>query len=371
MCGRESRLSKALALCVACGVVAAAGCGGDGATKDAGVAGAAATARDAEPAADGGITAHAAATIGSACSGDSDCARGRCAETLMRRRATSADPAPGGYCTQACTSQASCGSDAACVNIQLGGDGYCAKTCESIDACRDGYRCISSTGAVVAGSNVSGTCQPAPQTDKLADGVVGKACSAASDCGSGSCMQTIPIVNTSYPGGYCTGRCFRDEECGAGGVCVPGLLGAAGSCYLGCDQDVGCPREGYLCRVVSGVGRCIAAPPPLPDHVAGNACDSDTDCGGGAMSCVAMLGANVAPGGYCSQACAISEDCGAGGVCINGIGIVTISSGRCLKSCTTGSECREGYECALFGGPSSSGPGACTPLVASEDAGVN
>jgi hypothetical protein len=200
-----------------------------------------------------------------------------------------------------------------------------------------------------------------PET-RLADGIVGSACTAASDCGSGSCLQTIPVVNTSYPGGYCTGVCRSDEACGANGLCVAGLRGAAGSCYLRCDEKTGCDRAGYRCRVVSNVGRCVAAPPALPDNVAGEACANDGDCGGGAMSCAATLGSNPAPGGYCSQSCAISADCGAGGICINGISIVTINSGRCLKSCSDQAECRAGYECRSFSGPSSGGPGACTPL---------
>ena len=211
----------------------------------------------------------------------------------------------------------------------------------------------------------TGSARPA---GSLADGIVGSACTSAADCGSGSCMQTIPIVNTTYPGGYCTGQCSRDDECGAEGVCVPGLLGRSGSCYLRCDDAHPCERDGYRCRVVSGVGRCIAAPQPLADGVVGSACENDSDCGGAAMSCNTTLGSNAAPGGYCSTACAISEDCGAGGVCINGISIVTISSGRCLKACSAPDECRAGYACTTFGGPSSGPAGACTPLAADADA---
>lgn len=212
--------------------------------------------------------------------------------------------------------------------------------------------------------------RPARAGDQLADGIVGQPCSSAAQCGSGTCMQTIPIVNVPYPGGYCTGSCYADAECGAEGVCAPGILGRAGTCYLRCDDAKGCEREGYRCRVVSGVGRCIAAPEPLADGVAGRACANDEDCGGGAMSCTTTLGDRPAPGGYCSVACAIHEDCGAGGVCINGITISTISSGRCLGVCATDADCREGYTCSLFGGPTSEGAGACTPALESADAGT-
>jgi hypothetical protein len=87
------------------------------------------------------------------------------------------------------------------------------------------------------------------------------------------------------------------------------------------------------------------------------------------MSCASSLGANAAPGGYCSEACAIDEDCGAGGACINGISIVTIPSGLCVGACSSASDCRDGYVCSPFGGPTDE-PGACTPAAESGDAGA-
>jgi hypothetical protein len=78
-----------------------------------------------------------------------------------------------------------------------------------------------------------------------------------------------------------------------------------------------------------------------------------------------MIGALAAPGGYCSQSCAIDADCGAAGKCVNGINIVTINSGICYRSCDTNSDCRADYECRSFSG-SSGGPGVCVPLQASD-----
>jgi hypothetical protein len=144
-------------------------------------------------------------------------------------------------------------------------------------------------------------------------------------------------------------------------VCVPGLRGTTGSCYLGCDDDAGCKREGYVCRVVSGVGRCVPGSKPLPANVVGSACESDGDCGGGAMSCASMLGMLAASGGYCSQPCAIDGDCGAGGKCVNGISIVTINSGTCYRTCGAPAECRVGYECRSLTGSGNSA-GACVPV---------
>lgn len=227
----------------------------------------------------------------------------------------------------------------------------------------------SRTAEDAAPARADASTQPSRGGKQLADGIVGQPCTSPEQCGSGSCMQTIPVVNVAYPGGYCTGSCSRDADCGAEGVCQPGILGRAGSCYLRCDEANGCEREGYRCRVVSGVGRCIAGPEPLPDGVAGSACANDEACGGSPMSCLQTLAMSPAPGGYCSVACAISEDCGAGGVCINGISIPTISSGRCLKTCASSSDCREGYMCNLFGGPGSTDGGACVPATEQADAG--
>lgn len=225
--------------------------------------------------------------------------------------------------------------------------------------------------AAITAHDAAASAGKTAQMNALADGVVGSACTSASDCGPGSCMQTVPIVNVDYPGGYCTARCASDDECGSQGVCVPDVVGFSGSCYRRCDDDHPCGRDGYRCRVVSNIGRCIAGPEPLPDHVAGGACASDADCGGGGNSCARMVGGDPAPGGYCSQACAIDDDCGAGGVCINGIRVVTISSGRCLQSCRQTSDCRAGYACSPFGGPNlQGGDGACTPLKDQTDAGT-
>jgi hypothetical protein len=111
---------------------------------------------------------------------------------------------------------------------------------------------------------------------------------------------------------------------------------------------------------VSGVGRCIPGAEPLPDHVAGAACDDDAACGGGANTCASKLGQLVTPGGYCSQACAIDGDCGAGGKCINGISIVTVTSGLCFRACEDLADCRTNYDCKSLSG-TSGGPGVCVP----------
>jgi hypothetical protein len=80
------------------------------------------------------------------------------------------------------------------------------------------------------------------------------------------------------------------------------------------------------------------------------------------MTCTTTLGAVAAPGGYCSQSCAIDEDCGAGGRCINGLSLVTLPTGLCYQGCVVPERCRPGYECRSLSGQSD-GPGVCTPLA--------
>ena len=91
---------------------------------------------------------------------------------------------------------------------------------------------------------------------------------------------------------------------------------------------------------------------PLPDGIAGRACDGDSDCGSG--QCLTTLApafggaSEVAVDGYCSGPCMTNDDCGAGGTCSGafpGLGGVGATPGRCLKACETGGDCREGYRC--------------------------
>lgn len=205
---------------------------------------------------------------------------------------------------------------------------------------------------------------------RLSDGVVGASCAVDADCGTGQCILRESITGTVYPGGYCTGRCVTDSECGVRGLCVPGLLNRIGSCALRCDADSDCPRDGYRCRAPGGVGRCAPGPKPLPDGVVGNACSTDDDCGGGPMTCATKLGID-APGGYCTQRCAVDADCGAGGVCVSGVDIITVLAGICVAGCTPPGGCRPGYTCRSTGGQSNDEHGVCTPNPPAIDGGVH
>jgi hypothetical protein len=85
------------------------------------------------------------------------------------------------------------------------------------------------------------------------------------------------------------------------------------------------------------------------------------------MTCAAKLGID-APGGYCSQHCAVDADCGRQGICVSGVDIVTLLAGICLRSCVPPDGCREGYTCRSSGGRVGDEQGVCTPDPPSADA---
>jgi hypothetical protein len=351
-------------------------CGGDDDQSSGG-----AVAQGGAPAAPMKLADH---TAGKACSSVKDCSGGLCTQSfpgnaLLGQAATDA---PGGYCSFQCTLNADCGVGGICIgamqsqaggffglgntnntnNTNNGGKGMCMERCVASSQCRDGYRCVDTNNAVLQGDpdqpipdTSTGSCQVAPPTDKLTGDTVGAMCSSDGDCSGGRCVMS-DMITRSYPGGYCTGRCLEDADCGDNGQCTPGLAGATGSCYRKCTSDADCGRDGYRCRAnVTGSNLCQPGVKPLPSQTSGKACSADSDCGGNAMSCATSSGAgrNAAPypGGYCTQACVDSSDCGSGGACTGTF--AAFGMGTCYKSCTAASECREGYTCRVLsvGGP--------------------
>jgi hypothetical protein len=322
---------------------------------------------------DSGIKPLGDGISGKECTSNADCDGARCA-TQVVGGAFQQVTAPGGYCTGACMTNADCGEGGACGTIAGLFTGDCFASCTSDSDCRDGYLCV--LGGTIAGVTIPSTCRPKPATDQLDDDVVGKACTAATDCPGGSCLMMrggfMGQGGTALPGGYCSGACLEDAECGAGGVCAPGLLqGMAG--------------DGYRCRdVAMNVKGCDPFPDPLPDNQVGKACTADADCGGVSGTCKTSVPVGgfafgqtiAAPDGYCSQTCTMDSDCGAGGVCI-GAGLVP---GSCFKPCESPTDCRTGYGCATRGGGFAMMPAAggdagmnmpvmvCAPEMATNDA---
>lgn len=227
--------------------------------------------------------------------------------------------------------------------------------CAGPDDCAAGLACLGT----VPGR--PGRCGPRPPTDQLGDGVVGSPCATDPDCGAGRCMVAERITSAPFPDGYCTGRCVEDSQCGDRGLCAPGFLGAAGSCYLRCETDADCGRDGYRCRMSSGANACLPGPKPLPDGVVGNPCVGDADCGGAPNTCAQTLLSVDAPGGYCSQSCAFDADCGAGGTCISGVNSINLALGTCYRSCMPPGGCRDAYLCRSLTGSPTDSRGACAP----------
>ncbi|HKP58545.1 MAG TPA: hypothetical protein VJV78_17585 [Polyangiales bacterium] len=327
-------------------------------------------------------------TAGKSCDADKDCGSGMCLQTFQGAFGGSAMQAPGGYCSATCMTNVDCGAGGTCSGAfaGIGGigatAGRCLKSCSTDTECREGYRCVNALGMSVTDAGVqdptgglfgSSGCEPLPAVDKLGDGVVGSPCEEAKDCGAGRCQKTTGGM--TYPGGYCTGACLKDSDCGAKGSCTPALSGA-GTCYLGCGSDSDC-REGYRCRGNGAVMQCVPGAPPLADGIAGSACTADADCGGAAMSCAARVGNSSAPGGYCSLACVDDSDCGSSGACVGGLGATLAGilgpTGACYAACSEAADCREGYSCAQaggFGNMSMQKVCSVTPPSAAEDAGV-
>jgi hypothetical protein len=383
--------------------------GPDGSTADA------MNAPDGNHGGEGGVVEAAAPAMlgsgvaGKACAMNSDCPTGgMCAMQIdlggplaMFTGGGMQAPAPGGYCTASCMTDSSCGSGGSCVGgfsgMGMSAPGTCEKTCMQDSDCRTGYRCAGlPLAGVDSGSAMSASplmlpstpgCVPIPMTAMLSPGTAGKPCSMDSDCSTGgTCLTTSGGgfgPGTSYPGGYCSGNCLKDGDCGGGGGCVLPVLGqGAGTCYQKCTADTDC-RSGYRCRDQGeGFSACVPGDPKIPNGQVGQACnvpdsgtvpvadgatvavaDADTDAGmssdcgsvcmsslGGALA-MFMGGGMAAPGGYCSANCVDDSDCG-GGLCLGAISFPGLSgTGICFKTCSADTDCRTGYACTAYTNP--------------------
>jgi hypothetical protein len=295
--------------------------------------------------ADGGALL-ADGTAGRICQAGSDACwpHGTCAQQLTGGVAFSllAPPlaAPDGYCTAECSNDAQCGKGGLCFGRGLLGEGgECRRSCRIDQDCEKGQECAMQARALAdAGVNLDAilpsTCQPLPATDQLADDEAGKACKKDEDCQPGYCAES-----TSALGGYCSGQCVHDADCGRGGACVAGVYGSAGECQETCKVDSDCQNDanGWGC---GSVGFCVREPNPLPDGAVGSACTAAnaTDVCGPTGSCrtVGFSGENY-PAGYCVGTCDEDSDCGAQGVCINQL--------TCLRKCSSDQDCRPEYTC--------------------------
>jgi hypothetical protein len=200
----------------------------------------------------------------------------------------------------------------------------------------------------------------------LGKGIVGKECTADSDCGNGgSCKKTQGIgglsdilnligldLSLAAPGGYCSIACSSNANCGEGGVCL-GAFGTLtmGECRKGCTAPTDC-RDGYECAkpqtnadggVVGGQlnnlpAQCQALPvtPQLNPNQVGAACDARADAG---VALNQACGMGTCAAGSCTATCVNDTTCGAGAVCVpNGF---YGTSGNCAESCTVDEDCNQ------------------------------
>ena len=298
---------------------------------------------------------------GIACARDEDCPGGKCAPGPEDTAATS------GFCTRSCQVTYECGAEAVCSGSE--GAKRCFHACRDQSDCRAGFVC--SGGSQGSRISLPGACRPKRQADQLEDGVAGGACASNAECSGGQCA-TEDLLGTTYPGNYCTARCYEDAQCGEGGVCLwTHTSSDPGYCLRACQSDAECTREDYGCWELSDGTRplhaCYPRKRPLPDRRTGSPCTSDSDCGAPHASCAKKLpyyglttnDTTDAPGGYCTQACALDIECGAGAQCIN----YGTSGGLCFATCSTDNPCREGYACQAHGRDNDTTASVC---VASE-----
>jgi hypothetical protein len=315
-CALRARRPRLLALIV----LLMAACGDDGAgAPDAG----------SEPAAKGPL---ADGIVGERCTpGFQACGpRGQCATQLTGGAAfellVDPLPAPDGYCTATCSRHSTCGDEGVCFGrglLEAGGE--CRKSCDENADCEPGQECAK---AEPASPLLPNTCQPLPTPAQLRPDEAGKLCSKDDDCGEGLCAER----GHSY-GGYCTGLCIFDADCGRGGTCVRGPYGSSGICAEACQKDSDCQRDdtGWGC---GRDGQCVREANPVSS--VGAACEKNDDCGGGTCRVIGLTGERY-PDGYCVGRCDEDSDCGEHGVCINGL--------TCLRACTSSQQCRPEYAC--------------------------
>lgn len=147
----------------------------------------------------------------------------------------------GGACTGICTADSHCGANGACIDVGLPGSaGTCQETC-NVDTDCARYVKNGDVGCNTAGARKLCGAKQYP----LDPGLVGKACTADTECGSGTCTQTLGLPGVPTPGGYCTLiGCADNTQCG-GGTCVG--TAPVSACYLSCKADTDC-RSGYQCQ---------------------------------------------------------------------------------------------------------------------------
>ncbi len=275
--------------------------------------------------------------VGDPCTSVADCSGGQNAVCVP-----AAGGMPGGYCTVTCGSAGtSCPSGSHCGFGTAGS--VCVKSCTSTADCRSGYTCSDWDG--------DGT------PECVASAPAGAPCTQDSDCGAGKCLTQ---GQTGWSGGYCTTTCASDSDCSTGSQCVTDNQGVH-RCLASCQTNQDC-RNGYACVADPTTSGAVCEPYGGGTGGIGDPCTSVADCSGGTKAtCTTDTGGY--PGGYCSTACASTDQCPSGSACVSSNG----GTGNCEKTCSADTDCRTGYTCQK----DSQGNLVCSPGGISSSGGDN
>lgn len=202
---------------------------------------------------------------------------------------------------------------------------------------------------------------------------LGRRCSVASDCESGSCTDGVCC------GSACNALCYACNLPGMEGTCQPIPAGQdpGGECVQDpaatCGHDGTCDGTGACRRYPAGMqcepGKCASAL-----ESAARTCDGNGVCQAGTSRSCAP---NACAGSSCGTVCAADTDCQTGFLCEAGtcqnkrsMGAACTSAkqcatGYCADGVCCGTPCTEGcYACNL-----ASAVGTCTPVPEGADPG--
>jgi hypothetical protein len=271
-----------------------------------------------------GVCNNAGKPTGTPCTTAGQCGSGNCVDGVCCSTA----------CTQTCYQCNTTGSVGTCLPIAAGlPDHSAATTCDgAMQYC---------TG--------SGTCGANKKPN-------GAACTAATDCGSGfcvdstccngACLGTCQACNVPGQLGACvnvppgnqdtnaTTACGGSQYCDASGTCQSGkkpngaVCAAAADCGSnfcvdGVCCNATCADNCYACNLVGSVGTCTGVPTGTADQCASpNYCDANHTCTAGKK-----------PNG---AVCTLDTDC-ASSLCVDGVCCDSACSGTCRSCKVTGS----------------------------------
>lgn len=272
-----------------------------------------------------GDTDEMCAALGSACTGEGECAFGSCedvhGQSLCVKECDATQDVPrcpfGFHCEET-----SCGAGR-CIPGEPGG-GRSGDTCTEDTDCQSA-RCVGRPGAKTCLRACSATGNPC-DSNQVCEG----------ETPSATCGSCIDASDSQFPRPFGS-PCETASQC-QGADCESGF------CTQACDAGGECPG-GFHCRSE----RCIRG--PLASL--GQACTESDDCNGSAPECVTVESDRV-----CATTCTTTSDCASGYECVpaGDLFACVINATGLGEECGGNTECRSGL-CA----------GVCTQLCNAEE----